>query len=149
LHKQQLQYVYVGVDLHKSQHTAVILNCWNEKLGEIQFDNAPAAFPGLLAEVNGYLSEGIQAVYGLEDTGGYGWAFGLFLVQHGQWVKSINPAFASAKRKGFATVHKNDSWDAENVARVLRDDLHHLPDFKPDEHLLGDAPVVYKAQRNC
>ncbi|MEW9703001.1 transposase, partial [Paenibacillus sp. SI8] len=76
----------------------------------------------------------MKAVYGLEDTGGYGWAFGLFLIQHNQWVKSINPAFSSAKRKGFATVHKSDSWDAECVARVLRDDLPCLPDFKPDEH---------------
>ncbi|MEW9702682.1 hypothetical protein [Paenibacillus sp. SI8] len=48
--------------------SAVILNCWNEKLGEIQFDNAPAVFPDLLTEVNGYLEEGMRTAYGLEDT---------------------------------------------------------------------------------
>ena len=32
-------YLYVGVDLHKEHHTAVMINCWQEKLGEIQFDN--------------------------------------------------------------------------------------------------------------
>ena len=25
-------YLYVGVDLHKEHHTAVIINCWQEKL---------------------------------------------------------------------------------------------------------------------
>jgi transposase len=134
LHSEQLRYLYVGVDLHKKQHTAVILNCWNEKLGEMTFDNAPAAFSFVLEAVNKHLKPGMTAVYGLEDTGGYGWAFGLYLVNQGQRVKSINPAFSSAKRKSYATVQKNDSWDAECVARVLRDDMNHLPDFKPDEH---------------
>jgi transposase len=134
LQPEQLRYVYVGVDLHKSQHTAVILNCWNEKLGELTFDNAPAAFPFVLDAVNQHVKKGMTAVYGLEDTGGYGWAFGLYLFHQNQQVKSINPAFSSAKRKSYATVQKNDSWDAECVARVLRDDMNHLPDFKPDEH---------------
>lgn len=134
MHSEQLRYVYVGVDLHKRQHTAVILNCWNEKLGEMTFDNAPAAFPFVLEAVNKHLKPGMTAVYGLEDTGGYGWAFGLYLIRQNQRVKSINPAFSAAKRKSYATVQKNDSWDAECVARVLRDDMNHLPDFKPDEH---------------
>ena len=28
--RRQENYLYVGVDLHKETHTAVILNCWNE-----------------------------------------------------------------------------------------------------------------------
>lgn len=128
-------HMYIGVDLHKTRHTAVLLDAWNTKLGEITFANTSAAFPAVLAKVDRYLKPGVTAVYGLEDTGGYGWAFGLFLVRHGQQVKSVNPAFVSAKRQGYATVHKNDSWDAECVARVLRDDLHRLPDFTPNEQL--------------
>lgn len=30
--------------MHKETHTTVILNCWNEKLGEIIFDNKPTEF---------------------------------------------------------------------------------------------------------
>lgn len=33
--------IYVGIDLHKETHTAVILTCWNEKLGEITISNKP------------------------------------------------------------------------------------------------------------
>ena len=36
--------IYVGIDLHKETHTAVMLDCWNQKLGEITFDNKPSVF---------------------------------------------------------------------------------------------------------
>jgi len=64
--------VYVGVDLHKQHHTAVIIDCWNQKLGEIKFDNKPTAFPQLEKEVKKYTKRGMSVVYGLEDVGGFG-----------------------------------------------------------------------------
>lgn len=36
--------IYVGIDLHKETHTAVVLDCWNQKLGEITIENKPAQF---------------------------------------------------------------------------------------------------------
>ena len=35
------EHIYVGIDLHKETHTAVILDCFNVKLGEITFANIP------------------------------------------------------------------------------------------------------------
>lgn len=29
------EHIYVGIDLHKETHTAVILDCFNNKLGEL------------------------------------------------------------------------------------------------------------------
>ncbi|THF82722.1 IS110 family RNA-guided transposase [Cohnella fermenti] len=125
------QYIYVGVDLHKQHHTAVIIDCWNQKLGEIKFDNKPTAFPTLIKEVKKHLSKEMKAVYGLEDIGGYGRALAVYLSESGCWVKEVNAKLANARRKSHVTVHKSDSWDAENVARVLRDELPFLPDAKP------------------
>ncbi|MNW56142.1 hypothetical protein D3C74_338460 [compost metagenome] len=71
------QFIYVGVDLHKEHHTAVIIDCWNRKLGEIQFDNKPSAFPLLVKEVKRHTKKELSVVYGLEDVGGYGRAFSL------------------------------------------------------------------------
>lgn len=34
-------FIYVGLDLHKEKHTAVIMDCFNEKLGEITFRISP------------------------------------------------------------------------------------------------------------
>jgi len=44
----KMRHVYVGLDLHKAHHTAVIINCWNERLGEIQIENKPSAFDELM-----------------------------------------------------------------------------------------------------
>ena len=32
-------FIYVGIELNKETHTAVIINRWNEKLGENTLDN--------------------------------------------------------------------------------------------------------------
>ena len=32
-------FIYVGIDLHKETHTAVMIDCYNNKLGEITFAN--------------------------------------------------------------------------------------------------------------
>lgn len=31
--------LYIGVDLHKHHHVAVIIDCWHKKLGEKKFEN--------------------------------------------------------------------------------------------------------------
>jgi len=45
-----MMYTYVGVDSHKDTHTAVILDCFFEKLGEISFENRPSAYPAFIRE---------------------------------------------------------------------------------------------------
>jgi hypothetical protein len=42
---EQLKLVYVGIDLHKAEHTAVLMNYGTKKLDVITFENKPAAFP--------------------------------------------------------------------------------------------------------
>jgi len=36
--------LYVGIDLHKETHTAVMVNCWNEKLEVVVIENKPSEF---------------------------------------------------------------------------------------------------------
>lgn len=54
------KHIYVGVDLHKHTHTAVVINCWNEKLGEIQFNNFPNAFPDFLQQTKGEVKMNLE-----------------------------------------------------------------------------------------
>ncbi|UHA75757.1 IS110 family transposase [Paenibacillus sp. 481] len=125
------KYIYIGVDLHKQHHTAVIIDCWGHKLGEIKFDNKPSSFPLFVKEMKRYVKKGMSVVYGLEDVGGYGRALAVYLTENGHWVKEVNAKLANARRKSHVTVQKSDSWDAECVAKVLREELPHLPDAKP------------------
>ena len=64
--------IYVGIDLHKETHTAVMLDCWNQKLGEITFENKPSEFHKLTRKVSRFVTEEKTAVYGLENAYGYG-----------------------------------------------------------------------------
>ncbi|HDR8193380.1 MULTISPECIES: IS110 family transposase [Bacillus] len=151
MHNRQ-NYLYVGVDLHKEHHTAVIINCWQEKLGEIQFENKPSAFSKFLLEVEIYVSAGVSVVFGLEDVGGYGRALAKYLVDHEQVVKEVNPALSFLERKSHVTTQKSDSWDAECVARILINKLNQLPDAKPNDlfwsiqQLVSRRNALVKAQ---
>ena len=51
-------FIYVGIDLHKETHTAVMIDCYNQKLGEITFPNRPADFPKLVTKVKKCNTEG-------------------------------------------------------------------------------------------
>ncbi|MHA4132539.1 IS110 family RNA-guided transposase [Bacillus cereus] len=146
MHNRQ-NYLYVGVDLHKEHHTAVIINCWQEKLGEIQFENKPSAFSKFLLEVETYVSDGLSVVFGLEDVGGYGRALAKYLVDHEQVVKEVNPALSFLERKSQVMIHKNDSWDAECVARILINKFNQLPDAKPNDLLWSIQQLV--SRRNA
>ena len=77
------KHIYVGLDLHKFQHTAVILDCWFEKLDEMTFQNKPAHFTILLEFVSRFLTEGLTPVFGLEDVGGYGRDLAIYLIEQG------------------------------------------------------------------
>jgi hypothetical protein len=82
-------------------------------------------------EAKKYTKKGMSVVYGLEDVGGFGRALAVYLTENGCVVKEVNAKLSNNRRKSHVTVQKSDSWDAECVARVLRDELPNLPDAKP------------------
>jgi transposase len=146
------KHIYIGIDLHKFQHTAVILDCWFEKLGEVTFENKPSAFPSLLEYVNGFLTEDITPVFGLEDVGGYGRDLALYLKEKGHIVKFVNSSLSNAERNSYAMTQKHDSWDAQCVANVLIRQLPYLPDAIPSDmywmiaQLVGRRNALVKSQ---
>jgi transposase len=131
MHKKQ-KYIYIGVDTHKFSHTAVIINCWDEVLGEITIENKPAAFNELVAFID-KVNTGLIPVYGLEDVGGTGRSLAVFLVENGFITKEVNPALAHAYRMSAPTSKKNDSYDARCIAYVLLNKLDSLSDAQPKD----------------
>ncbi len=81
--------IFVGSDLHKETHTAVMINCYNQKLGEITFPNRPANFPKLVAKVKKCNTDGKEVVYGLENAYGYGRSLAVWLLDKGYLVKDV------------------------------------------------------------
>lgn len=123
---------FCGIDMHKQQHTAVVIDCWMRKMGEVTFENRPRKFDGFIREVN-KLAGDKTLVFGLEDTRGFGRNLALYLKSHKYMVKDINPALGNAMRLSSPTMEKNDSYDAFCVARILRDMVDKLPDVKTED----------------
>lgn len=109
----------------------MVIDCWNKKLGEMTFDNRPSAFPTFVQMVKKYSKRGQKAIFGLEDVGGFGRSLALFLREQRFIVKEVNPKLSSGMRKNQTIIEKYDSWDAECVARVVRDEWDRLPDANP------------------
>jgi transposase len=123
--------IYVGMDLHKETHTAVIINCWNEILEEINIENRPSEFSKLTKKVTKHCKDGVKPIFGLENAYSYGRTLALWLLEKGYLVKDINPALSYAQRKSAAMTKKNDSHDAYCVAVILLNMLEELPDANP------------------
>ncbi len=128
-------YLYVGMDLHKDTHTAVMVNCWNEKLDVIVIENKPSEFNKLAKRVNRMAVKlGLSPIYGLENAYGYGRSLAVWLIEKGYIVKDVNPSLAYDQRKSAPMMKKNDEHDAYCVATVLINQLHTLPDAKPEDN---------------
>ncbi len=129
----KMRHVYIGCDIHKHQHTAVIINCFSEKLAELTFPNKKQNFPKLLSLVKKHTPQGITPFFGLEDVLGNGRELAMFLLEKNHKVKYVNPSLSQSERKNQATINKSDSIDAECVANVLLNRLDSLPDAAPND----------------
>ena len=128
-------YLYVGMDLHKDTHTAVLVNCWNEKLDVIVIENKPSEFNKLAKKIDkAALRLNLLPIYGLENACGYGRSLAVWLIEKGYLVKDVNPSLAYNQRKSAPMMKKNDEHDAYCVATVLINQLHALPDAKPEDN---------------
>jgi len=123
-----MQYTYVGIDSHKDTHTAVFIDCFFEKLGEITFDNLPVMFGDFLANAQKFLTNGTTFMFGFEDTSSYGRTLAVYLKDHNYRVKHVNSLLVARERKNQNIVQKSDSIDAECAARVLLSKFGELPD---------------------
>jgi len=63
--------LYVGIDVHKSTHTAVGISPFGEKLFEVTIGNYKSDFLQLETEVKKY-SGILSPFFGIEDVRGYG-----------------------------------------------------------------------------
>jgi transposase len=128
----KMMYTYVGVDSHKETHTAVYMNCFFEKLGEITFGNLPADFAAFLEKSQQYKIDDTTLLFGLEDTSLFGRGLAQYLMANNQPVKHVNAYLVAQERKNN-NYEKSDAADAECAARSLISKFGKLPDPEEDE----------------
>jgi transposase len=113
--------LYVGIDVAKRSHEAVILDDHGEMRGKaFSIANSQAGLQCLLTRVNQVNPEQQPVVFGLEATSHYWLALYSHLKKSGQEVLALNPLQTSAYRRLQIRPVKNDQRDAWCVAEVLR-----------------------------
>ena len=88
---------FIGIDMHKDTHTAVVMDCLTNKLGEITFANRPSAYDKFMTDLKKLYGD-LQPIFGLEGTRGFGRNFVSYLLDHKFNVKHENPAYTDAMR---------------------------------------------------
>ena len=138
----KMQFTYVGIDSHKETHTAVFLDCFFEKLGEVTFGNRTEDFQAFLKESPKFKLDGTEFLFGLEDVSNYGRALTRYLMAYSLPVKHVNAYLVAQERKNL-NFDKSDSADAECAARLLISRFGKLPDAEEDEryHILRTLVV--------
>ena len=126
--------VFVGIDPHKAEHVAIMIDHWGEVFFELTFPNQASGFETLLNHVNNHIPEGKTVVFGIEDTGGLGRSCAQWLTVRDKLVKGINPIMSSNKRNRQPHRSKTDQIDALAVAKVLITDYNQLPTVTVDEY---------------
>ena len=122
--------LYVGVDVHKDQHTALAVNCFSQILWEKEINNSKEEFCQLVKQIKKLAEgQGLEPVFGLEDTSGYGLRLACYLYQQNLPVKTISPVLVDRGRKYETHPEKSDSLDALGVAKALIQRIGTLPDY--------------------
>ncbi|MEG1285269.1 MAG: hypothetical protein RSD22_06005 [Romboutsia sp.] len=67
---QKQNYIFIGVDVHKEQHTAVAIDWWAKVLGDFTFESKVSEYPKVMERISKIIPEGMIPVWGLEDVGG-------------------------------------------------------------------------------
>jgi transposase len=111
--------LFVGVDTHKNQHTAVIINCFHQSLGYAQTPNDPGSFQEFISKLNSLVHNNESLLFGLEDTQGLGRSLAQWLIDKGYIVKEVNPSLTKRERDHSSNPDKSDKVDAEAIANVL------------------------------
>jgi transposase len=109
--------VVVGVDTHKDEHAAVVLDGLGGKLAELVVPATAEGFAHLLTAAIGHVGpNGRLVAFGVEGTGSYGIGLARFLRRQGHHVREVN----RPPRKGERRLSgKSDNIDAEHAARQV------------------------------
>jgi len=105
--------VMIGIDPHKSSHTAVAIGLSEETLGEVRVDACPAQAAQLLA----WAAAWPERAWAVEGAAGLGCLLAQQLVAAGERVLDVPPKLAARVRLLQAgDTNKNDPNDALSVA---------------------------------
>jgi len=146
--RKKTDYLYIGMDVHKETHTAVLMTYMEERIEEIEIQNNLKGFQRLTAYVEKcqkkLLNEKLTPLYGLEDVTHFGRNLSIYLLEKEHIVKEVNSALSYMERMSYPTMKKNDMWDAQCVCAVLMRRYEILPDADPKDYYWTMKQLVHR-----
>lgn len=121
---------WIGVDCHKWQHTAALLDAHGQLLDHWQGGTSPADWQALLAWA---ARAGAERCWGIEGSGHYGRGLAQFLVSQGETVVEVNTRLTTLGRRSRGSHAKNDQRDAEAIAAVVQAQVERLPRIQAED----------------
>ena len=142
----KMQYTYVGIDSHRQTHTAVFLNCFYEKLGELVVSSTPSDFEPFFKKAEKFLLPYTTFCFAFEDISLYGRSLVKFLISKEQLIKHTNANLVASERKSRNDLQKTDSVDAECCARVVLSQFEKCPTITKvdDKHWILKTLVAHR-----
>lgn len=128
--------VFVGIDAHTRQHTALAINRFEEEKGALTFENTKGGINQFLVWLEGINFNKKNFVIGLEGGGNVKKALAINLLGKDYHVYEVNPLYTKQRRDYGTKGDKSDLIDAKVIAEVLTRKLKELPimttnDFSP------------------
>ncbi len=117
----------LGVDPHRESLDVIGIRFPEEIVLDAAFDNTPLGHHTLWSKAQSLMVEhGLNLVFGLEDSGNYGYTLGRYLVQQGCQVKEVNPRMTNRQRD-FYGQDKTNRLDALATAAIVLRAYERLP----------------------
>lgn len=119
--------VYIGIDVHRYQHTAVAANRLEEEMGELTFANTPIGMCEFLRWTQTVADGTKSRIIGIEGTNGNGKLLRNTVTPVYTDVYEINPIYTKQRRDHGTRGDKSDPVDARLMIEVLTRKLDELP----------------------
>lgn len=128
---------WIGVDCHKWQHSAAMLNPQGHILHAWNGGASPTDWEALLTWAKACDD---QRCWGIEGSGHYGRGLAQFLLNQGERVVEVNTRLTVLGRRQRGSLNKNDHQDAAAIATVVRDQVDQLPQIQMED---GSAVLAF------
>ena len=117
--------IFVGIDSHPTEHTAVAINRFEEEKGVLRFENTKKGIQECLTWLATLATDKQQILIGIEG----GETLASYLLDHYCHVYEVNPVFTKQRRMLGTRHAKSDPADGKLIAEVLTRKLGQLPKF--------------------
>ena len=111
--------LYVGVDVHRFEHTAVVANRFEEELGLLSFPNTLSGIESFRLWLLAIDNPQKPRIIGIEGSNGNGKLLTSIISSDYQEIYEVNPVYTKQRRDHGTTGDKSDAVDVRLVIEIL------------------------------